>query len=288
MKKIAVAIIHGVGTQGADFADDMIRMLKERFARDLKSCEANPETQLEFEFVHWAPVLQNTQDELWKRMVKGGDMDFRRLRKFMVDFAADAVAYQPAISEQLTYNRIHTKMAESLGKLAQRAGADAPLCVVSVSLGTVIASNYFYDLQNDTPQKPLVPNTVRSKIGNTPLEKGETFALFYTLGSPLALWSLRYENFGSPIDVPSSKLAKHHAPLKGEWINLYDEDDVIGYPLKTLNPLYRERVKADKTVNVGGILTSWNPASHLKYWTDAEVIKTIVTGLVRTWKAIHR
>ena len=99
--KIAVAILHGVGTQGVDFADGMIEKLKEKFKKELKSREPYPEKQLEIEFVHWAPALQNDQDELWKRMAEGGEMDFRRLRKFIVDFAGDAIAYQPASSDQV-------------------------------------------------------------------------------------------------------------------------------------------------------------------------------------------
>ena len=178
-------------------------------------------------------------------------------------------------------------MAEALSRLATRAGPTAPLCVVSISLGTVIASNYYYDLQNDKPKKRLIPNEVRDQIGNNPLEKGETLALFYTLGSPIALWSLRYENFGTPIDVPSKNLETHHKGVKGEWVNLYDEDDIIGYPLKSLNAEYRKRIKADITTNVGGILTSWNPASHLEYWTDSDVIQTVVKGLVKVWKFVN-
>ena len=285
--KLAVAILHGVGTQGDDFADEMIEKLREKFAKELKPRVSDPEKQLEIEFVHWAPALQNDQDELWKRMEKGGEMDFRRLRKFIVDFAGDAIAYQPASTDQVIYDRVHLKMAEALNRLAKRAGETAPLCVVSISLGTIIASNYYYDLQNTKPKKRLMSDEVRAQIGDTPLEKGETLALFYTLGSPIALWSLRYKNFGKPIDVPSPKLTRHHPGLKGEWINLYDEDDVIGYPLKTLNDEYRKRVKADVTTNVGGILTSWNPASHLKYWTDGDVIQTVVKGLVKVWNAVN-
>jgi len=39
-----------------------------------------------------------------------------------------------------------------------------------------------------------------------------------------------------------------------------------------------KRVKADVAVNVGGLLTSWNPASHLGYWED-EDIKYLILGM---------
>jgi hypothetical protein len=128
---------------------------------------------------------------------------------------------------------------------------------------------------------------VKKKIGDTPLERGETFTLFYTLGSPIAMWSLRYPNFGVPIAVPSPELSKYYPNLKGEWVNFYDEDDVIGYPLKTLNEAYRKAIKADRQINAGGLLSSWNPASHLGYWTDNDVTKPIAQELVRTWRAVN-
>lgn len=43
---------------------------------------------------------------------------------------------------------------------------------------------------------------------------------------------MRYADFGQPVRVPSSKLADHWPGVPGEWVNFYDKDDVIGYPLK--------------------------------------------------------
>ena len=151
--------------------------------------------------------------------------------------------------------------------------------------GSKPSCNYFYDLQH--PQRPLIAARVKKKIGDTPLERGETFTLFYTLGSPIAMWSLRYPNFGIPIKVPSPGLSKYYPNLKGEWVNFYDEDDVIGYPLKTLNEAYRKVIKADRQINAGGLLSSWNPASHLGYWTDNDVTKPIAQELVRTWRTVN-
>ena len=69
--------------------------------------------------------------------------------------------------------------------------------------------------------------------------------------------------------------------------NFYDKDDVLAFPLKGVNEAYRKAVTKDIAVNVGGLLTSWNPLSHLNYDSDNEVITPIVDGLVRTWKAIN-
>ena len=284
-QKIAVAIIHGIGKQDPNFADGMAWELKDRFAREIGNEIKDPASDLAILPVYWAPVLQGAEEELWKRMKRAGELDFTTLRRFLVDFAADAIAYQPTPTDRRIYDGIHETFAEILNRLAAEAGQKAPLCVIAHSLGSVIASNYFYDLQH--PERSLIARNVKKRIGNTPLERGKTFALFYTLGSPIAIWSLRYPNFGVPIAVPSPELSKYYPNLKGEWVNFYDEDDVIGYPLKTLNEAYRKAIKADRQINAGGLLSSWNPASHLGYWTDNDVTKPIAQELVRTWRAVN-
>ena len=49
--------------------------------------------------------------------------------------------------------------------LAQEAGPDAPLCVIAHSLGTIIASNYIYDLQVD-PFKHLISDAPRVMVAD--------------------------------------------------------------------------------------------------------------------------
>lgn len=154
----------------------------------------------------------------------------------------------------------------------------------TIELGTVIASNYLYDLQKGYD---FLPEPVREYHQKTPLEMGETLAFFYTLGSPIALWSLRYTDFGRPIEVPAPDLTRHYPAINGEWINFYDADDVIGFPLRSLNAAYRKVVKKDVPVNTGSFLISWTPLSHLEYWTDDGVLDPIARSLARAWKKIN-
>lgn len=179
-------------------------------------------------------------------------------------------------------------MAESLKRLAEKAGETSPLCIIAHSLGTVIVCNYLHDLQKT--KKSFMAADVRSLTRDTLLERGETFASFYTFGSPVALWSLRYDDFGAPIAVPAPTLKTHHPSLhtkKCEWINFHDPDDILAYPLRKLNEAYRKVVIEDRAVNVGGWLSSWNPLSHTAYWTDRDVTRPIADGLARLWKAVN-
>lgn len=284
-QKIAVAIIHGIGNQTPDFADETMTELRSRFSKLVAGQSPDPASELAMEPVYWATELQDQEAELWSRLRKGGDLDFLSLRQFMVNFAADAIAYQPAPKERDAYDRIHARVAASLNTLAANAGPAAPLCIIAHSLGTVIASNFIYDLEKNA-RKKLISRRVRNEMDDTPLERGETLTSLYTFGSPIALWSLRYDDFGRPVDVPSPKLVGHHPAVVpvAEWINFYDEDDVIGYPLRTLNDAYKKAVKEDIQVNAGGWLSSWSPLSHNGYWTDNDVTKPIAAGLAKVWQ----
>jgi hypothetical protein len=280
--KIAIAFIHGIGRTQPGYSDAMRRALTRQFAQKTVRATHDPASELVFEEVDWGAALQSDEDRLWRRMRTGARMRYGRLRKFMVNFAADAIAYQPAPSDRTAYDAIHCRVAESLARLAERAGPRAPLCIISHSLGTVIASNYVYDLAKR--RKSFLSQAVRDRINGTPLERGETLALFYTMGSPIALWSLRYPSFGRPIRFPR-QLAGHHPGLEPRWVNFYDSDDVIGYPLKPLNARYDAVVTEDRPVDVGSLLTRWTPLSHVGYWNDGKVAAEIADGLASAWRA---
>ncbi len=278
-RKIAVMVIHGIGKQTPDFAARLTDLLIER-------CRPECGDDVIIESAYWAPVTQIEEDRLWQRVLEGGELDFIKFRRFLVDFMADGIAYQPTPNDRRMYDAVHAVIAETMHLLAVEAGSDAPLIVVGHSLGTIIASNFIYDLQMDA-ERHLISEQVRALMTDTPLEKGETLSSLYTMGSPIALWSLRYRDFGRPVTIPSPMLRNHFAFLPGEWLNFYDADDVVAYPLKSLNTHYNAAVTEDLEVNVGGFLQSWNPLSHLCYWTDKDVIQRIAANLIATWRYLN-
>lgn len=295
-QKLAVAIAHGIGLRDPDFADGMTARLKARFAQRLRGATDDPAAQLVVQPVYWAPVVQDREDTLWARLSANDPLDFVRLRRFLANYASDAIAYQrlgtpgeAAYAHDSVYDHIHAIFATALGELARQAGPRAPLCVVGYSLGSVIASNYFWDLQrHNPPAKVLIAPQVEAAIDRqAPLERGETLALFYTVGSPLALWGLRYEDFGHPIAVPAPQLSDHLPGLSGEWVNFYDKDDVIGWPLRPLNDAYQHMVRADWAVPVGSLWTGWSPLAHTAYLTDRHVTDPIADKLAEVWLAVN-
>lgn len=262
MVKHAIAVIHGIGESNPNFAEGFIDRVRERIR-----IEGLPDSAFEFTQVYWGDVLLDREDELFKRLCEER-MDYKPLRHLMVQFHGNSLVYDSCnrSDPRSPYRRIHARIDRALGILAAEAGGDAPLTIIAHSLGTVVLSNYLWDLQHPNPASEVAP---------TALERGQTLANVFTLGSPLPLWALRHADFGKPFRFPVGRYA--HV---GAWVNFYDEDDVLGYPLKHLNPEYDEAVTADQRINVGGPIAGATPMSHLGYWESRSVANEIATKLV--------
>jgi len=68
------------------------------------------------------------------------------------------------------------------------------------------------------------------------------------------------------------------------WLNIYDPDDALGWPLRPLGNGYEELVE-DRSINAGGqgteaLSRSWNPLSHATYWADKDVLGPLA-GMLR-------
>lgn len=88
--------------------------------------------------------------------------------------------------------------------------------------------------------------------------------------------------------MPCSQAAQHFPGLEGEWINFYERNDILGYPLRPIDPAYAAAVKEDIEIRVGGPATSWNPLSHGGYFASERMNLRIAQGLARTWTWVNR
>jgi hypothetical protein len=177
------------------------------------------------------------------------------------------------------YDDVHAEVAKSLRSLANKAGENAPLCVIGHSLGTVIASNYFHDISHN-----LTSKKVNDLMRDNSLEQGETLVLFYTLGCPIALWGVRFPNFGKPISVPALEVANFEPRVDGEWINFYEKHDPFSFPL---SPLPSYNTVRDCNVKIGNCICHMLPTCHEHYWTNKHIAGCIAEGLAKTWCSIN-
>jgi len=262
MEKLLVVIIHGIGSQSTDFAEECISKLK----KELSKKDKDP-TQIEFLPIYWANITELSQLRYFSKASSEGELDYRGLRKFVLTALGDASAYRKTDGTNDTYNKIHDLIDEELKNVVSNEGnsitGETPVIVLAHSLGGHIMSNHIWDRQRE-------PNPA-----STPLENMETLSGLITFGCNIPLFTFAYNNI-RPITFPPLSLPEELSE-KAEWLNYYDPDDVLGYPLKPINDAYRSVVSEDIAISVGGILTAWNPASHTAYWTDKDFIRPVAT-----------
>ena len=211
--------------------------------------------------------MKRREDELWDELTASHTLRYDRARRFVISSFGDALAYQRMPSQQTdVYRTIHARIREHLGALRDQMGGDKPIVVLAHSLGSVIVSNFTWDEQKSPTASA------------TPTQRMETLAGLVTFGSNIPLFTLCLDEVVAiRFPVPALTGSLRDA---ARWLNFFDADDVLGYPLRPLSDSYRDAVSADLQINVGSILRSWNPLSHEEYWTDNDFIAP-VAGLIR-------
>jgi len=251
-------VVHGIGIQHPDFATAFIAEMQDRLHDLGMAADA-----VQWEAAYWADLLNKRERDLWNALARDYDLDWVTVRKFFLNFFADAIAYQRVPDQHSDmYHQIHQRIHDRLVDLRTALGQqDKPLVIIAHSLGSVIMSNYIWDEQKQQGR------------GTTAFARMETLAGFVTFGSPIPLFTLALDDVLS-ITFPPPTLP---APLRGhaQWLNFFAADDVLGYPLKLLSPSYTQAVSADREINVGNLFTAWNPIAHTAYWTDNDFTQPV-------------
>ena len=157
---------------------------------------------------------------------------------------------------------LHQALRDSLAALTvSEAGSDGgelPLCVIAHGFGSVLAIDFFAQLQAERCRAAPAPPPAATEpasgggggggggegaggaaAGSTPLERGETLAYFCTLGSPQPLLVPQPGASGlapgekptGPV-VPTAYMAERWPHLRGGWSNFYHRGDLAGHPLQ--------------------------------------------------------
>ena len=269
-KRVAVLVIHGIGGQRADFAEPLIRGVN----REVKRLGADA-SAIAWQPVYWDDLLVPRQQAYLKRALKDGRLNYQRLRQFVVSALGDAGAYRQRPSGTLagtqsgrTYERVHARIQEQLsglyhGPLSERP---LPLVLMAHSFGGHILSNYVWASQQ-TPDGKL-----------SAFERMHWLAGFITFGCNIPLFTFAVDK-PVPIRFPATRLPERFKE-KARWLNFYDPDDVLGWPLKPVSPAYARAVDADIRLQVGGAVSGWTPAAHLLYWRDRRFARHVAEFLM--------
>ncbi len=138
-KRLAIAVIHGMGSQQPEFADEMIDALNGRVG-DLNK---DPD-EIAWRSIFWANILAPRQEEYLRDANQNNDLDYIGLRRLVVSAVGDASAYRHVDSPENTpYDLIHGRVRDAINALDDALDVDdAPLIVMAHSLGGHIMSNY--------------------------------------------------------------------------------------------------------------------------------------------------
>ncbi|WP_251359944.1 hypothetical protein [Kangiella sp. TOML190] len=261
MKRLAVAIIHGIGSEKEFYSVEFKHRVVEEYVK------GDPNNRLEddllFHEIYWGDLVKDDHGELLEQLDYKKELTYKDLRNIFVDFIRIGMSYAKS-DESGLYDAIHERIKSSMKKFASHRNVDqddTPLVIMAHSFGSVIMSDYISHLQNND-----------SGLSN--FEGFKTLAGIISFASPLSIYSAQSGDFEKPINKVGSQL-EEGLKDRAKWLNFYDKDDVIAYPLKNANEAYNQMVDEDLEINVGSAATSWNPACHTGYWEDKDFIKPV-------------
>lgn len=262
MKDAAMITLHGMGEVDDDYYEDLQDGVKKLLGKKW--------SKVAFHAVHYAEDLQKPQNALWKKMVNNedNDLDCTRVRKFFLYGFGDAGSLEhSAQRDAVKYKRVQQQIQAALSKAFIDVGKDStkPVIIVAHSLGCQVISNYLWDAAHNQ-------HSFEETAGMDPDElnfiKLKSLRNLVTTGCNIPLFTSGLDK-RSCFKAPNSMF---------RWDNYYDADDVLGWPLKQLDPSFN--IVNDHVINAGGLFTSWNPLSHTKYWSDNDVIRPVAQRLL--------
>lgn len=193
--------------------------------------------------IHWSSVLwgqdmDSRQNGIMDRCASGGDLDWKDMRReLIIGGLGDACAYLGhPKSAELTYYRTAMRRVDA----AVQALPPGPLVLLCHSMGCAVMMDYLVHERQIPVQ----------------------CAIFF--GCNLPLFWMAYP----PDEIP--------LPPIGRVYNLYDSDDLLGYPIKPFNAQTQGWVTGDYRISTGTVL-----GAHTGYWTDRSFVRWVKRCLRR-------
>jgi hypothetical protein len=305
-RHVAVIFVHGIFAEGFSYAEPMRAGVLRLLPRELQP-------YVTFDSVFWAHEVRGRQRTLMQNVRAHADVVDNHLRRFLIEGLGDAAAYQKTRHrENSMYYDVHASIGKVLDRMDVPGRAEQPLVFIGHSLGCHIISSFVWDLNKlkqrtaaDIQSEPdeairrewkavQPPDAATSHKGASPFRRLDTLAGLVTLGSNMPLFTF---TFGPdrvyPITAappgrdlkPAFPGAALPQPLydKARWLNFYSKRDLLGFPLKPLNPAYSSEQRLhDISVRTETLTSRTVPYwSHLKahtgYWTNPTVLRETAT-----------
>lgn len=285
MTHTALLTLHGMGETERGYEAALLQRLKPRLGAGAIDLGVHP--------VYYQDLLQENERIVWNRSDRQAPLHYDDLRKFLLFGFADAAGLETAKEEPgSVYELAQLRIAQALFEACRAHGPDQPVVVISQSLGCHVMSNYLYDAQKKLWSGQRVAAGIwrdiqefAPQIAGRPLSaaeigflSGHTCRRWITTGCNIPIFVAAHKTMSiRPIQPPPGNSADFR------WLNLYDPDDVLGWPLAPLSDAYALLVQ-DQPINSGQGLVNWllkstTPLSHTAYWTDDDVLNPLARML---------
>ena len=282
MAQVTLITVHGMGETLPNYADGLMASVRARLG--------TVADQAVMRSVYYQKILQDNQQLVWDRTRSQSTVRYDDLRKFVLYGFGDAAGLEnrkeiPGSVYELAQGEIARAL---MSAHAVRPGM--PVVFLAQSLGCQVLSSYIYDAQKAAAGKPVgagiwrnIDAWAQQAYGRalTASERGfigaGTCAGLITTGCNIPIFVAAHKEMHIIPIAPPTALFK--------WVNYYDPDDALGWPLQPLSGGYRALVE-DRAINANDgvlsmVLKSWNPLSHNLYWQDDTVLDAIAAMLRR-------
>lgn len=235
LKKAAILHLHGQGGTKEHASDEMFHNIIDSLI-GAESFYFQP-------IKYYSPLYKNQNKMIDK--VDSSDASYMCVRENLIQsFGDTATIYHDTRSYDQVSNTIKSAVLEAKEKIV----SNGPIFVIAHSLGSMMFSNYMWDMQQAGIIDPQI-------------------AGIYTTGSPMHI-------FLSGMDYNKIEpIQKTHD--KFEWINFWNPKDLISSELGLLSKKYYKLVKDVK------VKRGFPVAAHGKYAGDDKVIDEIVESIER-------
>lgn len=268
-KTLGVLTIHGMGETPKNYHADFYGRLRDEVGEAQWG-------RVVFKSLYYQNIIQGNQEDIFRRMRH--QLDWMKLRKFLLYGFSDAATLEYKKEAPASpYLRTQQMILHTLDEVFDEAGA-LPLVIVAQSLGGQVISSYIWDAQRPSGASVGVwhgsrGDGVASGSERDRFRRLQTLRRLYTTGCNIPLFVAGHPSIEA-INAP---------PGGFRWFNFFDEDDVLGWPLRQLSPSY-DRLVEDLEVNAGGglvgtLIKSWNPLSHEGYWSASAVVGHIAASI---------
>ena len=217
------------------------------------------------------PVLQRNERAIFERMRPL--LRWEGLRELMLFGFSDAASLEHKKELALSpYWQTQRLILQRLDELFDEMGEAARrrVAIVAQSLGCQVMSNYIWDAQQPRAYAGIwsapLDDGVPADSPRDRFRRMRSLQLLMTTGCNIPVFVAGHSAI-EPID--RRKLAAGF-----RWINQFDPDDVLGWPLAQLSAPYAALVE-DHAVNASGDtllgrIKSLTPYSHTQYWSTGK------------------